>query len=281
MSDNADSDPPAGSGTYRSVDGLRVVVDGSILRLTLTRSEKKNALSDTMVRGLIDTLEQANNDDSVRCVLLLAEGGDFCVGADIVARNSDPSVRRRTGSIQRRLPGTAHRLIPLMAEVQVPIVGAVRGFAAGIGLHLALACDFVVVADDATLWEPFASRGFTPDSGGTWMLPRLVGVTRARELLMLGRRLDGVTAADWGLVHRSVPADRVEPEAGQLAEELAAGPTVMLGLTKWLVNTGLSQGLRESLTAEAFAMELSSRSSDFREGLRAFAERRGPEFGGF
>jgi 2-(1,2-epoxy-1,2-dihydrophenyl)acetyl-CoA isomerase len=280
MSSNEDAGSSTAAGTYRSADGLRVEVDGPVLRLTLDRPDKKNALSDPMVDVLIDSLVQANNDDSIRSVLLRAEGEDFCVGADIIARNRDPSVKRRTGSIQRRLPGTAHRLIPLMTEVQIPIVGAVHGYAAGIGLHLVLACDFTFVAEDCTLWEPFSSRGFTPDSGGTWMLPRLVGVARARELLMLGRRLDGRTAAEWGLVHRSVPADRVEVEAAQLAAELASGPTVMLGLTKWLVNTGLSGGLRESLTNEAFAMELSSRSVDFREGLRAFAERRSPDFGG-
>ncbi|MDA8047308.1 MAG: enoyl-CoA hydratase-related protein [Actinomycetota bacterium] len=271
---------PAATGSYPTAEGLQVVVDGPVLRLTLDRPEKKNALSDPMVSGLMAALERANNDDAIRAVMLDAAGRDFCVGADIVARNSDPSVKRRAGSIQRRLPGAAHRLIPLLTEVQVPIVCAVQGYAAGIGLHLALACDFTFVADDATLWEPFASRGFTPDSGGTWLLPRLVGVARARELLMLGRRLDGPTAAEWGLVHRSVPADRLVGEAGELLGELAAGPTVMLGLTKWLVNTGLSNGLAESLSDEAFAMELSSRSQDFREGLRAFAERRSPDFGG-
>jgi 2-(1,2-epoxy-1,2-dihydrophenyl)acetyl-CoA isomerase len=233
-----------------------------------------------MVRGLSACLEQANNDDSIRVMSLSAEGEDFCVGADIVDRNRDPSVKRRVGSIQRRLPGLAHDLIPLMVEVQFPIVCAVRGWAAGIGLHLALASDFVVAAEDSVLWEPFSARGFTPDSGGTWLLPRLVGVARAREMLVLGRRLDGRTAADWGLVHRAVPADQVAAEAEGLVSELAQGPTVMLGLTKWLINTGLSTGLRDQLSAEAFAMELSSRSQDFREGLHAFVERRTPDFGG-
>jgi 2-(1,2-epoxy-1,2-dihydrophenyl)acetyl-CoA isomerase len=250
------------------------------LRLGLDRPGKKNALSDSMVRGLIACLQQANDDDRVRAALLTAAGPDFCVGADIVDRNRDPSVKRRAGSIQRRLPGLAHQLIPLMAEVQVPVVTAVRGWAAGIGLHLVLASDFAVAADDSTLWEPFAARGFTPDSGGTWLLPRLVGVARAREMLMLGRRIDGRTAADWGLIHRAVPAEEVDAVAEELAREMAQGPTVMLGLTKWLINTGLSSTLRDQLAEEAFGMELSSRSQDFREGLRAFAERRQPDFGG-
>jgi 2-(1,2-epoxy-1,2-dihydrophenyl)acetyl-CoA isomerase len=250
------------------------------LRVTLDRPQKKNALSDVMVRGLSECLQLANNDDTIRALLLSAAGDDFCVGFDIVTRNSDPSVKRRAGSIQRRLPGFAHQLIPLMLEVQVPIVCAVRGFATGIGLHLALASDFAIVAEDSALWEPFAARGFTPDSGGTWLLPRLVGVVRARQMLLLGRRLDGRTAADWGLVHSAVPAAEVGAQAEALATEIAHGPTVMLGLTKWLINTGLSTGLRDQLTEEGFAMELSSRSQDFREGMRAFVERRSPDFGG-
>jgi 2-(1,2-epoxy-1,2-dihydrophenyl)acetyl-CoA isomerase len=272
------SDSP--NGSYPAADGLRVGLEGSLLRLALDRPDKKNALSDSMVSGLITCLQQANNDDRVRAVLLTATGDDFCVGADIVDRNRDPSAKRRAGSIQRRLPGLAHQLIPLMLEVQVPVVTAVRGWAAGIGLHLVLASDFAIAADDSTLWEPFAARGFTPDSGGSWLLPRLVGVARARQMLMLGRRIDGRTAAEWGLVHGAAPGEEVEGAAEEIAAEMARGPTVMLGLTKWLINTGLSSTLRDQLTEEAFAMELSSRSQDFREGLRAFAERRRPEFGG-
>jgi 2-(1,2-epoxy-1,2-dihydrophenyl)acetyl-CoA isomerase len=272
------SEPP--NGSYPAADGLQVALDGPLLRLALDRPDKKNALSDSMVRGLITCLEKANNDDRVRAVLLTATGEDFCVGADIVDRNRDPSMRRRAGSIQRRLPGLAHHLIPLILEVQVPVVTAVRGWAAGIGLHLVLASDFAVTADDSTLWEPFAARGFTPDSGGTWLLPRLAGVARARQMLMLGRRIDGRTAAEWGLVHSAVPCAEVDPAAEEIAAEMAQGPTVMLGLTKWLINTGLSSTLRDHLTEEAFSMELSSRSQDFREGLRAFTERRRPDFGG-
>jgi 2-(1,2-epoxy-1,2-dihydrophenyl)acetyl-CoA isomerase len=279
----AQTEPPSEplNGSYPGADGLRVALDGPLLRIRLDRPDKKNALSDSMIRGLITCLQQANDDDRVRAVLLTANGEDFCVGADIVERNRDPSVKRRTGSIQRRLPGLAHQLIPLMVEVQVPVVTAVRGWAAGIGLHLVLASDFAIAAEDSTLWEPFAARGFTPDSGGTWLLPRLVGVARARQMLMLGHRVDGRTAAEWGLIHHAAPGPEVEGVAEELASELAQGPTVMLGLTKWLINTGLSSTLRDQLGEEAFSMELSSRSQDFREGLRAFAERRRPDFGGF
>jgi 2-(1,2-epoxy-1,2-dihydrophenyl)acetyl-CoA isomerase len=216
----------------------------------------------------------------VRVIHIAGRGDHFCAGADIVARNAGEQRRPRVGAIQRRLPSQAHRLIPLLCTVQVPIVCAVQGWAAGIGLQIAAAADFTVAADDARLWEPFSSRGFTPDSGATWLLPRLIGMVRCRELLLLGRQLRGSEAAEWGLVHRAVPADEVTAVADELVTTLAEGPTVALGLTKWLLQAGASLPLEDHLRNEGFAMELSSRSEDFREGLSAFKERRPPEFKG-
>ncbi|MFO7280662.1 MAG: enoyl-CoA hydratase-related protein [Thermoanaerobacterales bacterium] len=269
-----------GEHAYEPVEGLGVRLDGAVLRLTLDRPDRRNALTDTMVAGLIDALDAAGRDERVRAVLLTGAGDHFCGGADIVARNATGGRRPRVGSIQRRVPSLAHRLIELVCTVQVPIVCAVRGWAAGIGLHLAAAADVTVAAVDARFWEPFAERGFTPDSGATWLLPRLVGPVRARELLLLGRPLDGAEAAEWGLIHRAVPAHRLDDEAAALVERLAAGPTVALGLTKWLLHAGQAAGLGEQLRNEAFALELSSRSEDFREGLAAFQEKRPPEFRG-
>jgi 2-(1,2-epoxy-1,2-dihydrophenyl)acetyl-CoA isomerase len=267
---------------YLGCEGLRVALgEDGILRIVLDRPAKRNALDDVMVAGMIAAVEAAERDEAVRAILLSGEGTHFCGGFDIVARNEGGAKPRpRAGSIQRRLPSQAHRLIPLVLTVQVPVVCAVQGWAAGIGVHLAAAADFTVSADDATFWEPFTERGFTPDSGGTWLLPRRVGEARARELLLLGRRLTGVEAADWGLVHRSVPAPDVPAEAEELAARLAAGPTVALGLTKWLLHAGATAPLDGHLRDEAFAMELSSRSEDFREGLAAFLEKRSPRFGG-
>jgi 2-(1,2-epoxy-1,2-dihydrophenyl)acetyl-CoA isomerase len=255
-------------------------VDG-VLRLTLDRPEKRNALDDDTVAALREEIDGAGRDERVRAILLTGAGEHFCGGFDIVARNAGSGERRpRVGSIQRRLPSQAHALIPLMLTVQTPIVCAVRGWAAGIGLHLAVAADFAVVADDARLWEPFSERGFTPDSGGTWLLPRRVGEVRARELLLLGRALSGAEAAEWGLVHRAVPAGDVSTEAESLCRQLASGATVALGLSKWLLHAGATLTLDEHLRNEAFAVELSSRSEDFREGLAAFKEKRPPNYQG-
>lgn len=265
---------------YESVDGLVVELLGPVLHVRLDRPTKRNALDDTMVAGMIEALDAANRDERVRAVLLGASGEHFCGGADIVARNAGTGERPRVGSIQRRLPSQAHRLIAKVMTVQVPVITAVRGTAAGIGLHLVAASDFAVVAADARLWEPFSTRGFTPDSAGTWLLPRLLGPVAARRMLLLGRSLTGAEAAEIGLVHAAVDSTVVDAAASALADELAAGPTVSLGLTKWLMLVGATTSLDDHLQNEALAMELSSRSDDFREGLTAFAERRPPEFKG-
>ena len=283
---------------------IRVATDGGVLRLHLDKPDKRNALDDAMVATLIAAVDAAGRDEEVRVILLTAEGDHFCSGFDIVGRNDrtddDGSLRTdgtatdetdgtdgtaaaptpRVGTIQRRLPSEAHRLIPVLCEVQVPVVSAARGWIAGIGLHVAAACDFTVVAQDARVWEPFAQRGFTPDSGGSWLLPRLVGAQRARELLVLGRRISGTEAAEWGLFHQAVAAASVEDVAEVLVAELAAGPTVSLGLTKWLLHTSGDHTLEQHLRDEAFAIELSSRSEDFREGLQAFVAKRDPRFKG-
>ncbi|MFO7592364.1 MAG: enoyl-CoA hydratase-related protein [Acidimicrobiia bacterium] len=267
--------------SYDAVPGLLTSLDDGLLVLTIDRPEKRNAVDDTAVRAMVAHLEVANNDEAVRAILLTSNGDDFCSGFDILGRNADADAPRpRVGSIQRRLPVLSHRAIALLLSTQVPVVAAVRGWAAGLGLHLALAADFCVVARDARLWEPFATRGFTPDSGGTWLLPRLIGVARAKELLMLGREVSGEEAAGWGMVHAAAPAAEVDATAIALARRLADGPTVALGLTKWLVHEGAGLDLERHLANEAFAMELSSRSTDFREGMQALRDRRDPEFDG-
>jgi 2-(1,2-epoxy-1,2-dihydrophenyl)acetyl-CoA isomerase len=134
--------------------------------------------------------------------------------------------------------------------------------------------------DDARFWEPFGERGFTPDSGATWLLPRRVGEVRARELLLLGRTLSGAEAAEWGAIHRAVPGAELDAAVGEVVDRLASGPTVALGLTKWLLNAGASAELHAQLANEAFALELSSRTDDFREGMAAFREKRAPRFQG-
>jgi 2-(1,2-epoxy-1,2-dihydrophenyl)acetyl-CoA isomerase len=275
------TDAPAGDEWAGGpVEGLRVVLDGAVLRISLDRAQKRNAIDDEMMGGLVDAFERAGTDDGVRVIVLGGEGEHFCAGADIVRRNSATRERPPVGSIQRRVPSLAHRLIPLVLEVQRPVVCRVQGWAAGIGFQLALAADFTVAASDATFWEPFTTRGFTPDSGATWLLPRRVGPVRARELLLLGRRIDGREAAAWGAIHQAVDPAELVATTERVVEELVAGPTVALGLTKWLLHAGEQATLGAQLQDEALGLELSSRTDDFREGLTAFREKRSPRFEG-
>jgi len=290
-----------GSHPYDGTDGLAVSLADGVLRVHLDRPDKRNALTDGMVAAFTAAVEGAGQDEAVRVLAVSAEGPHFCTGFDIVGRNAVPRGavtdagqaggragapaaeaprRPRAGSIQRRLPTQAHRLIPLLLSVQVPVVCAVQGWTAGIGLQIALAADVTIAAADARLWEPFAERGLTPDSGATWLLPRRVGEVRAREMLLLGRVVSGSEAEAWGLVHRAVPAGELGTAAGEVVRQLADGPTVALGLTKWLLHAGAQAPLEQQLRNEGFAMELASRSDDFKEGLAAFKEKRPPDFGG-
>ncbi|WP_420640279.1 enoyl-CoA hydratase/isomerase family protein [Candidatus Poriferisocius sp.] len=261
------------------VEGLRVEMAPPLLRITLDRSHRRNSLTDDIVLNLIDNLEAASADEHIRAVLLDSVGENFCSGFDLAGRAGD-GPRPRPGSIARRMPYLVNRLIPVMLEVQVPIVGAVRGWSVGLGFSLVLACDFAVVAEDARLRAPFTAMGITPDSGMSWLLPRLAGVARAKQMLMLGEELSGATAAEWGLVHRSVPEDQVTAEAELLADRLAASATVAVGLAKTLIHRGSGRSLAAHMEEEAFALELSARSSDFRAWSQAFKERRPPEFTG-
>ena len=265
---------------YDAVPGLDTECTDGVLRVRLARPTKRNAIDDSMMYGLIDAIDAAGRDDVVRAIVLSGEGDDFCSGFDIIGRNAPGAPKPRTGSLQRRLPSHAHRLIPLVASVQTPVVCAVRGWAAGIGLNLALAADFTIATHEARFWAPFSARGFTADSGASWLLPRRVGEVRAREMLELSRVVSGSEAAEWQMIHRAVTDDELDGAVEDLVAKLAASATVALGLTKWSQHVGAETTLDAHLRNEAFAMELSSRSEDFRIGMRGLVEKHEPVFTG-
>jgi 2-(1,2-epoxy-1,2-dihydrophenyl)acetyl-CoA isomerase len=262
------------------VTGITAERDDAVLRVTLDRPERKNSLTPDAVRALIGVLEAAATDDTLRVVVLTGRGDDFCSGADWVASNVPGAPRPRTGSLHRRTAVQAHRLIDLVLELQLPVVCSVRGWAAGLGCQLALAADFTIAAESSRFWEPFVTRGFTPDSAATWLLPRLVGVARAKELLLLGRELPAAQAAEWGVIHRAVPDAELDGATAALVDELARAATVAVGLTKRCINKSLETGVHAAMENEALALELSSRTADFKEGLAAFGERRRTDFQG-
>jgi 2-(1,2-epoxy-1,2-dihydrophenyl)acetyl-CoA isomerase len=273
-----ETDKDAGGG--QAAGAVTVSRDGAILRLVLDRPDRRNSLSHTMIDTLVGALTAAATDDTLRAVHIRGAGTDFCSGADWVATNNTSGGRPRTGDLVRRIPLTAHRIIELIQAISLPVVCTVRGWAVGLGCNLALAADFTVAADDAVFWEPFLDRGFSPDSGATWLLPRLIGVARARRMLLLGEKVSAPDAADWGMIHQVAAAQEADRVTEDLLARLAGGPTVALGLTKSAMRSNQHATLEQAMTQELYSLELSCRTADFKEGLAAFRERRTPGFTG-
>lgn len=254
--------------------------DGAVLRITLDRPSRRNSLTQPMIEMFVGMLTEAATDDSLRAISIQGAGAHFCAGADWVATTSAGGQRPRAGDLVRRIPHGAHRVIELVHTIQLPVVCGVQGFAAGLGCNLALAADFTVAGADAVFWEPFMDRGFSPDSGSTWLLPRLIGLARARRMLLLGEKVGAADAVDWGLIHQAVAATELDNTVDALLERLARGPTVAMGLAKQALDYGQHATLRESMSQELYNLELSCRTTDFKEGLQAFQQRRAPKFQG-
>lgn len=261
------------------VEGLRVTRGDGVLRLSFDRVPRRNALTDDIVLALIDHIEVAASDAEVRVIHITGEGDHFCSGFDLSLRGA-PEERPRTGATQRQMRWHVNRLIPTMLETQTPIVTTVRGWVIGLGMNIALASDFVVADEEARFWAPFTGAAFTPDSGASWLVTRLGGVARAKEMIMLGRKISGRTIADWGMIHRAVPAAEVDEVSAALVDELSHAATVAVGLSKLLIHRATTQEIGAHLVDEAFSIELSSRSEDFKEASRAGREKRPPNFDG-
>ena len=260
--------------------------EGGVLWLTLDRPEAANAITPDQRNRLIDLLRDASGRPEVRAVVLTATGRHFCTGADLRA-STGPGPRpegapeRIAGDVARLIAEGAQRLIGAVLDCEKPVIGAVNGTAAGIGAHLALACDLVLAAEGARFIEVFVRRGLVPDGGGAWLLPRLVGPQRAKELMFFGDDLGAADAERMGLVNRVVPADDLQAVAAEWAGRLAAGPTRALAATKVLVNRSLDADRATAFRDEAAAQELNMTTRDAQEGVAAFVERRKPDFLGW
>ncbi|MFE6686698.1 enoyl-CoA hydratase/isomerase family protein [Streptomyces sp. NPDC057743] len=270
---------PAAEPTAEPVDSLILhTTDNGVVTLTLDRPDALNALTPAMRERLIDHLAAASAAPDVRAVLLTGTGKGFCSGADL--RGAPSAGDRVAGDVARLLRGGAQRLVGAVLDCEKPVLAAVNGTAAGLGAHLAFACDLVLAAESARFIEVFVRRGLVPDGGGGYLLPRLIGPQRAKELMFFGDAVPAAEAARLGLVNRVVPDGELAGTARQWAERLAAGPTRALALTKQLVNASLDGDRATALAAEAAAQEINMTTADAQEGVASFVARRRPMFRG-
>ncbi len=264
--------------------GILVTVDDAgVYRITIDRPDVGNSLSPLARDALTEAFQRAHEDPAVRAVLLTAAGDrHFCAGAGLAPQSRpQAAAQKRPGDIARMLQNGWQRLVSSILDCDKPVVAAVRGTAAGAGSSLVLACDLVVMSTEAKLVEAFVHRGILPDSGAIHLLTRIVGLRKATELLMLGEPVDAATCERLGLVNRVVAPDETDAVAEELVGRLAAGPTVMLALTKRLLSVSSESGRDRAFEQEAWAQEVVSRTADLQEGLQSFAERRPPKFQGF
>lgn len=261
-----------------------LVIDSEgVRRITLNRPDSANALRPEDRDAVIDALRGADTESAIRVVVLAAEGRHFCSGADVksLARGRSSGSEKRVGDAMRRIAGGAQTLIATILDCSKPVVAIVQGPAAGIGAHLAFAADLVVAAEDASFAESFVRRGLVMDGGGAYLLPRRIGMQKAKEMAFFGDRVPAAEAFTLGLVNRVVPAAELDAAAAEFVDRLAAAPTSAITLTKKLLNDSPDTDRSGSYLAEAMAQELQSYAQDSTEGVRAFVERRSPEFRGF
>ncbi|MEU4487529.1 enoyl-CoA hydratase-related protein [Streptomyces purpurascens] len=249
-----------------------------VLTITLNRPETLNALTPDQRDEVVQLLAKASATADVRAVVLTGTGRGFCAGADL--RGAATTDERDVGDVARTLRTGAQRLIAAVLDCEKPVIAAVNGTAAGLGGHLALACDLVLAAESARFIEVFVRRGLVPDGGGAYLLPRLIGPQRAKELMFFGDALTATDAERLGLVNRVVPDGDLDKTARAWAERLAAGPTRALALTKQLVNASLDTDRTTAFAAEAAAQEINMTTVDAQEGVRSFVERRKPTYKG-
>ncbi|MFE2208368.1 enoyl-CoA hydratase/isomerase family protein [Streptomyces rubiginosohelvolus] len=270
--------PQAGVSTPAVATVLHTL-DGGVSWITLNRPEAMNAVTWDQRERVSALLAEASADPAVRAVVLTATGRGFCAGADLRGTPA-PDRERAPGDVARTIRMGAQRLISAVLDCEKPVIAAVNGTAAGIGAHLAFACDLVLAADTATFIEVFVRRGLVPDGGGAYLLPRLVGPQRAKELMFFGDALTAADAERLGLVNRTVPAGQLEALAKEWAGRLATGPTRALALTKQLVNASLDTDRATAFAAEAAAQEINMTTRDANEGVASFVERRPPTYEG-
>ncbi|HRI02785.1 MAG TPA: enoyl-CoA hydratase-related protein [Pyrinomonadaceae bacterium] len=262
-----------------SFETVEYSLNNAIATVTMNRPDALNALSLQLTKDLDVAFRQAIADGA-RAVVFTGNGRAFCSGGDL---REMQAMWEKEGRIEAFLEdplGALHGVIRLMRETPIPFIAAVNGVCAGAGVNFALACDIVIAADDASFREAFVRIGLTPDCGGTFFLPRVVGEKIATELFMTGDAVSAQRAVEIGMINKAVPAASLLDEATQLAAKIAAGPTGSIGRIKRMMNASFSNDLTEQLALEHECQIKSGKSADFKEGVAAFFEKRPPNFTG-
>jgi 2-(1,2-epoxy-1,2-dihydrophenyl)acetyl-CoA isomerase len=270
----------ATTGTPAGDDVIRRIEDG-VAWVTLNRPDAGNAMTSAMRDQISQWVQEASADLGVRVVVITAAGDRaFCTGADLrgtraaTGERPEGAPQEVVGDAARIIRNGWQRLVGSILDCEKPVIAAVNGTAAGGGMHLALACDLVVAAEESTFIEVFIRRGIAPDGGGAWLLARLVGIQKAKELFFFGDDVPAAEAYRLGLVNRVVPRAELAATVEEWASRLANGPTKAIGMAKWLTNRSLDVDRTTAFGDEAVAQELLTRTQDSREGLASFVERR-------
>jgi 2-(1,2-epoxy-1,2-dihydrophenyl)acetyl-CoA isomerase len=254
---------------------LKFEKEGGIATLTLNRPEVYNAFNNELTFELQQAFKEIKKDDEVRVVVLTGEGKAFSSGQDLKASQADPN-RSLADSVRQRY----NPLIKAMRELPKPIIARVNGVAAGAGCSLVLACDLVVASEQAKLIEVFINIGLVPDSGSSYFLPRLVGSAKAFELCTMGSKVSAREALELGMVNKVVPHDELDAAVREYTDYYAAAPTKAIGLIKKMLNKSQHATLEEMLEYEAYNQEIAGGTSDHKEGVQAFLEKRKPTYKG-
>lgn len=262
-----------------NLEAIEWRLEDQVAWVTLNRPDARNAINDQMRGELFTVLEDARTNPDVRCLVLTGAGKGFCTGADLSGprKAGAPSGPGATREVMRT---RSQRLIRMLWELEKPTIAAVNGVAAGLGAHLAFACDLVIAAAEARFIEVFARRGLMVDAAGAYLLPRLIGLQKAKELVFFADDLSADDAVRIGLANKAVAGGDLAAAAREWATRLASGPTFALGMSKRLLNRSQDVDFETALEDEAMAVSIVAQSEDVQEGITAFLERRPPTFKG-